>query len=155
MGLDMYLTAERSFYPEDVHKTGLGLHKQLKSMFPEIKEASKTGNLEYVRVAFEVGYWRKANAIHKWFVDNCQEGVDDCKPSSVSREKLKELLELCEEIKKDNTKAPILLPTQQGFFFGTYDYDDWFFSAINETVEIIKRIEKLPDDWQFYYQSSW
>lgn len=27
----------------------------------------------------EVGYWRKANAIHGWFVDNVQKGNDDCK----------------------------------------------------------------------------
>ena len=26
----------------------------------------------------EVGYWRKANAIHGWFVRNVQNGKDDC-----------------------------------------------------------------------------
>lgn len=26
----------------------------------------------------EVGYWRKANQIHQWFVDHVQDGIDDC-----------------------------------------------------------------------------
>ena len=26
----------------------------------------------------QIASWRKANAIHKWFVDNVQDGVDDC-----------------------------------------------------------------------------
>ena len=31
------------------------------------------------------GYWRKANQIHKWFVDNVQGGIDDCRPYPVSQ----------------------------------------------------------------------
>ena len=29
-----------------------------------------------------VAYWRKANAIHSWFVENCQDGVDECQYSN-------------------------------------------------------------------------
>ena len=36
----------------------------------------------------EVGYWRKANQIHKWFVDNVQDGVDDCGEYKVTKEQL-------------------------------------------------------------------
>ena len=28
-------------------------------------------------------YWRKANAIHGWFVKNAQQGIDDCRTYSV------------------------------------------------------------------------
>jgi hypothetical protein len=46
-----------------------------------------------------VAYWRKANQIHKWFVDNCQEGVDECQVSDpISREKLTELRDLCQQV---------------------------------------------------------
>ena len=50
----------------------------------------------------EVGYWRKANAIHKWFVDNVQDGVDDCAYYEVSKEQLEELLDVCMTIKKNS-----------------------------------------------------
>jgi len=42
--------------------------------------------------AEEVGYWRKANAIHKWFVDNVQNGEDDCQRYDVTPAQLTELL---------------------------------------------------------------
>ena len=39
----------------------------------------------------EIAYWRKANAIHGWFVRNCADGVDECQPIAVSREALNHL----------------------------------------------------------------
>ena len=54
--------------------------------------------LSYIEEA--VGYWRKANQIHKWFVDNCQDGEDDCRQAYVSLNQLKELLSLCKQIKE-------------------------------------------------------
>jgi hypothetical protein len=46
----------------------------------------------------ELMYWRKANHIHAWFVDNVQNGVDDCGNYDVSEKKLRELLSACEEV---------------------------------------------------------
>lgn len=50
-------------------------------------------------IAEEIGYWRKANAIHKWFVDNVQDGEDDCGYYEVNKEQLEELLNICKLIK--------------------------------------------------------
>lgn len=43
----------------------------------------------------EVAYWRKANAIHKWFVDNVQDGKDDCREYDVDLDNLEELRGTC------------------------------------------------------------
>jgi hypothetical protein len=43
----------------------------------------------------EVGYWRKANAIHGWFVRELANGVDECQEIPVSKIKLLELQALC------------------------------------------------------------
>jgi hypothetical protein len=43
----------------------------------------------------EVMYWRKANHIHAWFVDNVQNGQDDCKTYHVSWDRLADLLSSC------------------------------------------------------------
>ena len=46
-----------------------------------------------------VAYWRKANQVHKWFVDNVQGGEDDCDfHDEVTKEKLEELRDICREI---------------------------------------------------------
>ena len=48
----------------------------------------------------EIMYWRKANAIHAWFVKNVQDGEDDCGDYYVSTEKLTELRDLCVKVVK-------------------------------------------------------
>lgn len=44
----------------------------------------------------QVMYWRKANHIHGWFVDNVQGGVDDCGTYEVTPDQLRQLLAICE-----------------------------------------------------------
>lgn len=65
---------------------------------------------EYRNVNFddfeEVGYWRKANAIHKWFVENVQDGEDDCGQYEVCKEQLEELLDVCKEVLDKVVMAP-------------------------------------------------
>lgn len=108
------------------------------------------------QIQIKIGYWRKANQIHKWFVDNCQDGNDDCRDAYVSREQLAELRDLCEEVLADHDKAEELLPTGAGFFFGSTDYDEWYFSDLSDTVEIINRaLSDVPEEWSFTYGSSW
>ena len=46
----------------------------------------------------QVGYWRKANQVHRWFVKNVQDGTDDCKTYEVSFNQLKDLKAICEEV---------------------------------------------------------
>ena len=113
MGLDMYLTAELSVYDcrwdrdkdgnikKDVHKDRvkeMKTNEKIRKLFPD---APKTDNLNFIRVEFEAGYWRKANQIHNWFVKNVQDGKDDCGRYYVSKEKMQELLNICKQIKNE------------------------------------------------------
>ena len=43
-------------------------------------------------------YWRKANAIHQWFVEHVQNGEDDCGTYDVSVEQLQELRDTCMKV---------------------------------------------------------
>jgi hypothetical protein len=103
----------------------------------------------------EVAYWRKANAIHRWFVDTCQDGNDDCRQSYVSREQLQKLLETCKAVLADRTKADELLPTQDGFFFGPTEYDHVYFADVADTATQLENVLELDDSWDFCYSSSW
>lgn len=42
--------------------------------------------------------WRKANQIHQWFVNNVQDGNDDCGTYEVGEEQLLTLLNICKEV---------------------------------------------------------
>jgi len=155
MGLDQYLYARKYTSGTDFFGAERkALHGKLKKAIG--KDAKyQGGNLKSISIEMEVAYWRKVNAVHQWFVDNCQDGVDDCRQSHVDREQLENLLAACKEVCADHTKAENTLPTQEGFFFGSTDYDEYYFSDIEDTVKQLEGALKLDNTWDFYYQSSW
>lgn len=109
-----------------------------------------------VRKTIEVCYWRKTNHIHNWFVNNIQNGVDNCAVYPISIEKLNELIEVCERVLGDRSLAPQLLPTCSGFFFGPVEYDDDYFSEIKRTIKVLKKVLKESGcSLKFYYSASW
>lgn len=110
-------------------------------------------DLEYL--VYEVGYWRKCNQVHKWFVDNVQAGKDDCGEYYVDHALIKDLYKICKEIQEDPKKAEDLLPSYPGFFFGTYDYDEYYMKDIQHTIDILEPLLKDKDNASFYYSSSW
>jgi hypothetical protein len=65
-----------------------------------VLEAARLDHLQVegggsVFVTATVGYWRKANQVHRWFVENVQDGVDDCGRYEVTRDQLEELRTKC------------------------------------------------------------
>ena len=83
--------------------------------------------------------WRKANHIHQWFVQNVQDGNDDCGE-----------YEVCHDV----------MPTASGFFFGSTEYDEYYAADLRKTIKVcdslIHHLEANDSLWsEAYYQSSW
>lgn len=114
---------------------------------------------KYVNADYQVGYWRKANAIHNWIVENCAEGVDNCRDVEVSREQAKNLLNLCNKVLADHSLAESELPTVKGFFFGSQEYDEWYFEDIEYTKHILEKVLSFlcqeRHDYSIIYCASW
>lgn len=147
MGLDMYLT-------RDIYIGGCYEHNEVKGEINITKRGKEIpidlSKLE--SVTERVAYWRKANQIHNWFVQNVQNGKDDCGRYYVSYEKLKELVSLCKKVLRNHSLAEELLPTTSGFFFGSTDIDEYYFEDLKNTVEQLKDID---ENSEYYYESSW
>ena len=154
MGLDMYLSAKKYmskyFDPADSQKISA-----INDIFG--LEGEEDGDYGAQEVKFRVAYWRKANAIHQWFVDNVQDGEDNCDEYGVPRESLEELMALCEQIIANPKNAKKNLPTASGFFFGSTEYDEYYIQDLEYTVARFKKILNDPalQKCDFYYQSSW
>ena len=147
MGLDMYLYAKRFLWHSEDE-----LANALTENFPEL------GDAKIHEVKAQVGYWRKANAVHKWFVDNVQAGVDDCGYYEVSYAELQKLLEVVQDVLKHRGKANSLLPTTSGFFFGDTQYDSYYFDDLEYTETLLTKLMANRDkmnNWYFEYHSSW
>lgn len=183
MGLDMYLTRKISqnalfnaekelFYVRPVKDKKLNPNAT-----PEFVDALEKAFTPYSpsyssELAVMAGYWRKANAIHQWFIDNA--GVDDdCRAFDVDLDALHNLREIivkilkpydASDIKKAQTLAEELLPTSSGFFFGDTEYNDDYFDMLRDTLEILNNEIALAhtfskNDFSFdiswTYQASW
>lgn len=138
----------------------------------------------------EVAYWRKANAIHRWFVEHVQSDHDDCREHCAPRETLQELLDIAQKVLtsctlvpgkvtngyaltrtkrghveepiledglliEDSTVAAELLPTQEGLFFGSTDYDEGYYRDLEYTRDVLTRALSTNDDGAYFYQSIW
>jgi hypothetical protein len=160
MGLDMYLEAE-------TYVAGYGEDEPTRNNIVTCLE-SKIGQgvvEDYgVTVKVTVAYWRKANAIHDWFVNNVQNGEDNCAEYKVTRKQLEDLHEVClkvlgswEDTDMREEIAMSYLPTTNGFFFGSTEIDEWYKNSIEYTRDKIRALlgnTKLADA-TFYYSSSW
>ena len=150
MGLDMYLE-KRTYVRQWEHQTP---EEQYNVEVTKGGEPTKIQPKRVTHIIEEVGYWRKVNQIHQWFVENVQGGNDNCAEYYVGSDKLEELLDLCKKVQTDNSLAEDLLPTQGGFFFGGTEYDEWYYKDIDNTIQILE--EALADKGaDYYYSSSW
>lgn len=149
MGLDMYLYAKKFVSNAEYLQQG--------DAFDII--ASKVNATAFIKdhlfVEGQVAYWRKANAIHNWFI-NLHDSEDDGSPIGLGKDNLEELQRVCAEVISNPKLAEELLPTASGFFFGSTEYDEWYFGSVQETHDMIDTILKtIPDEWSFEYQASW
>jgi hypothetical protein len=186
MGLDMYLS-KKMYVKRWEHEKPENQYSVLVKRGGKKVTGIKPERISYI--IEEVAYWRKANAIHNWFVQNVQSGEDDCGEYYVSTQNLKDLLDTCDTVIKasklvagkirngysfdtkngrvDNIEdgfiienpaiAEKLLPAQEGFFFGSTDYNEWYLKDIKYTKDVIQKLldEGEAETGMIYYSSSW
>jgi hypothetical protein len=165
MGLDMYLHAKK--YVEKINWDKLDRDNDIGFDSPEVvnplwndivntaQMSDVAVDIYGVHVEVTCAYWRKANQIHAWFVDNVQGGEDNCGEYYVSHEKLKQLLDLVNKALAE--RDPNLLQPRAGFFFGSYDIDEYYWNDLKNTKAKLDRVFALPEmsKLSFYYTSSW
>ena len=155
MGLDMYfyLTKyESQFSFNDEKNVILHYNEDLKELENDILER----NFKSIETKYQVGYFRKFNALHSYIVDNFADGVDDCKEVYLSKEEIKTIISTLKSVNEDN--ASKVLPTQKGFFFGSQEYDEWYFEDVKYAIDLFEKMLKVLETkkgWSAYYQASW
>ena len=165
MGLDMYLSARKYIEKLDwkkVHEDMDLSYDSPEAQLPNFKNIVATADLADIAtdiygasVSVTAAYWRKANQIHGWFVNNVQNGEDNCGEYYVSHEKLEELLNTCRQAYLE--RNPSLLAPVEGFFFGGTDIDQYYWEDVKRTIDKLKKIvsNKQYPQLSFYYSSSW
>ena len=153
MGLDMYLS-KRTYVKKWDYIPAEKQYEVVVTRGGQPSTSIDTNKITYVEE--QATYWRKANQIHNWFVTNVQNGDDNCGQYYVTKEDLNALLEVCYQVKQEPNDGPLLLPVSSGCFFGSEEYDEYYFHQINNTIQALEDIlENWDGDADYYYQSSW
>lgn len=168
MGLDMYLMKRKTFLEPTYADIKFEPSDDTCFVIEPFSTVVKGANT--ITASYEFIYFRKFNMIHKWFVDNIQDGKDDCGEYYAPIEMLEKLMETCNKVLENHELAEELLPTQCGCFFGGTEYDEYYFNKVQYTAE---ELEKVIDDFKkeeqaildgsdsvpvsigLYYSSSW
>ncbi len=178
MGLDMYMS-KKTYVKQ-------WSHNQPEDQFTvSVKRGTKKFTaIKPERVSYiveEIGYWRKFNALHNWFVANTQDGEDNCQESYVNGEKMEELLQTLLKVKEVLETAPKkkvsvkvgysngkdvfeeievvedekildeLLPTTSGFFFGGTEYDEYYKDEVERTIKFLEDLKVEDPEWSGDY----
>lgn len=112
----------------------------------------------------EIAYWRKANQIHGWFArrfPDLENGIHILLTWDDLDALLADLLECTKEIankgRPDETCKNIM-PTTEGFFFGSYKYDDWYaedmFDSVSKILKCMYMMTQNPSA-EFTYMAWW
>jgi hypothetical protein len=166
MGLDMYLYREIYIGAHHEYRNVQGIVELTQAQDDNERIPINVDVNKIVSITEHLLYWRKANAIHGWFVNKVQKGQDDCSEYHVFRSDLEELWQICNDIlnveDKDerDTLAMKLLPPIAGFFFGSTTLDEWYYQDLKKTRDILGK--ELDDprsknlfEISYKYQSSW
>ena len=190
MGLDMYVNIRHKNTRSKLEAYKAWENKysyeEFQRLTEEQKEEYRNSEPEYDENMYgkELMYWRKANQIHNWFVQNCQGGVDDCGRYAITVNDLMKLKELCEKIltmteKRKEMRYPSFsatekvevdilyltlegveyatehLPSRSGFFFGSTEYDNGYVWDLENTIEQINdTLDTLNCDYGFALNSD-
>ena len=207
MGLDMYFKKIKKVKNKSVielleiqHKINYSENESEKEklikLYNDFLEKNYYEWLEkdYYSFDTEIGYLRKANAIHNFIVKKYNNGVDNCEPILLDKEKIEEMFEIVKKLiyecklingklengytykKNDNGKlvkeynyengyildqkskklASELLPTRDGFFFGSTEYNEWYFEYLLDFRDILKKLYYVDTEkYDIYYIASW
>ena len=126
-----------------------------------------------ITLEYNAAQWRKANAIQRWMNDELAGGdMENCQSYPIDSDKLDQLRNDCMAVLSMNSN-PLAnkkmveelaekrgLYPMEGFFFGTYEFDEWYFRDLEYTVAVIDRLDKAgalnPDsDVTFTYRAWW
>ena len=122
----------------------------------DISQAKAYKDVKYL--VCDAGYLRKANAIHKFIVDKCFDGDDpNCEDIYMSDSVIKDLQDRCRyllEHKDDKNFEELAkekLPTEDGFFFGSTEYNEWYLDDLKEFLRFSSEWELDKTDVDYIY----
>lgn len=116
--------------------------------------ATSKDNLWNLLRGREDAYFRKVNFIYAYF----QDSIDAHEACVIDKMALRGFLDVCREVlkRRDNEYSQIVLPTCNGFFFGSTDYDDGYYMDVEDCINQLSVIaQEMTEEERIVILFSW
>ena len=99
-----------------------------------------------------VGYFRKVNCVYRYFEDKLTDET-----AWVTKDECEDIVKRCSAVLENPDLASELMPTRSGFFFGSTEYDKYYFSDLRDVRKQFKSFIKYfkTDDDLVFIHMSW
>ena len=99
-----------------------------------------------------VGYFRKVNCVYRYFEDKLTDET-----AWVTKDECEDIVKRCSAVLENPDLASELMPTRSGFFFGSTEYDKYYFSDLKDVRKQFKSFIKYfkTDDDLVFIHMSW
>ena len=142
MGLDINVTK----IAKSMVKTNTNSWECYEKLIDELNDID-CENFEFL------AYFRKVNFLFEFFSGSLNE---DETTAVITRGEMEELIDKCEFVLNNRDKASEILPTCDGFFFGSLDYDDYYFESVAKVLLSFQVIlENYSDDYLYIIDFSY
>lgn len=99
-------------------------------------------------------YYRKMNWLRLWMINNTDlQPADNCVEVEVPITKIKKLIHDCEYVLTHKDEASTILPTMDGFFFGSTEYDEDYYNDVEYVKSTLQAITNL--NTKITYEDCW
>ena len=163
MGLDMYFYARKTTYKsfskqDEPDSAGEANYPEDLKTFSDYIYDRNFKSVQ-TETRYQIGYFRKFNALHSYIVKTFADGIDNCQDIILYKEDVEQIKKVLDNVLKANTeeKAKDILPTQSGFFFGSTDYDEFYFEDVKDAADLMQNLLDNFDfeKYQVIYEASW
>jgi hypothetical protein len=111
-------------------------------------------DINFVRIKTveeNLAYFRKVNFLVGFFENYFDKEIENCENFKITKKSVEELKTRCEKVLANHKLAEELLPTREGFFFGSLNYDEYYFEDVAQVLDTCKEVllpefEDLEDD---------
>jgi len=102
----------------------------------------------------EYRYYRKFNALQGYFINNFDN--QNYEKLRITKSIIQHLHWILNEVKYSPEKAEQLLPTYQGSFFGSYEYDNIYRNHVHQAAQDVYHAQFIDfNKYQLYFTSNW
>lgn len=99
--------------------------------------------------------YRKYNFLVSYFEEYYDE-IGNCSSIPVTKDMILELQKRCQSVLDDHSKANELLPVREGFFFGSLEYDEYYFDAVKVVLDdcstLLEEFDNLEGDESIVFE---